>query len=229
MATRRPIVTARPAYRLGAVADAVGNGNSSTPTPPHRTHTLREDTTTTNVVSVVSERSAHVQARTHAREAGELAEQILKLSPKDRKELLDQLLLEQQLTERKADRDVDMWAAAVHRELVRRIGASDGGVIGITIVRKLVGTAVSWGSVETFMRASKLAELAVVERQRVYFMLAELLVRHALVVARRGGFPLSAKLVAQCTSNLAGVFEDAFPGYLEAGLAKMVARSAATA
>lgn len=197
------------------------------PAPTTRAHAA-EHTTTTNVVSVVCEAvRERAHANTHASNADNLLDQFKTLSSKDRKAVLDSLLLEAQLSgETDAGRDLDMWAEAVHRELTRRLGSLDGGIVGPGVVRKLVAVGTSWKPVEQFMQASKLSTLTVTERQRAYYMLAELLVRHALVVARRSGAPMSAKLVANCTNNLPGVFEESFPGYLEAGLARMVTRHA---
>lgn len=160
------------------------------------------------------------------RDAGDLLEAVLLLSKEQRKEILDRLAADALLNPtRAADRDIVMWTEAVHRELVRVVGASGGDVAGLVPLRKLLQAGNSWGPVTEFMTASKLADLPVNERQRAYYLLAQLLVRHARYVARKSGAPLSAKLVANCTGNLAGVFEDSFPGYLEAGLARMVCRT----
>ena len=232
MSSQRRVITVRPKYR-STVSDSV-RGNSSLTTPPAsrmhaNTHTrahAAEHTTTTNVVSVVCEAvRKRTHASTHASEVGDFVERLKKMSTKDRKAVLDSLLLEQQLSDGpKANRDLDMWAEAVHREFTQRLGSADGGLVGPALVRKAVAVGTSWAPVQAFMETSKLQELPVVERQRAYYMLAELVVRHALGVARHTGIPLSVKLVSQCTGNLPGLFDNAYPGYLEAGLAKMVAR-----
>jgi hypothetical protein len=154
-------------------------------------------------------------------------EEILKgLDSTAKKELLDRLLLEQQMNpDRGQDRDKDMWAAAVYRELSRIGGGADGGLMPQGVIRKAVAVGTSWQHVESFMKNSRLAEMTVTEKQAVYYLLAQLLVEHARYVARNSGAPLGVKLVTQCTGNLAGVFENAFPGYLEAGLARVVARA----
>jgi hypothetical protein len=77
------------------------------------------------------------------------------------------------------------------------------------------------------MRASKLLDLPVLERQQAYNLVAELLVQYAKVAARRSGAPMSPKLVANCSQNVAGVFDSAFPGYAASGLARMVVRARA--
>ena len=219
MATKRVILA-----RRIAVPTSGGTPNSTPPTLAR----AAEHSTTTNVVGVECV-AVHGReyASSHASQVEDFVNRMKLLSSGERKKVLDHLLLDTQLNgESEADRDISMWAEAVHREVTRRLGSSDGGLVGPGIVRRLVAVGTSWKPVQQFMQSSKLAELQVTERQRAYYLLAELLVRHALVVARRSGAPFSVKLVAQCTNNLPGVFEDSFPGYLEAGLARMVARHA---
>ena len=74
------------------------------------------------------------------------------------------------------------------------------------------------------MADAKLDKLAVPERQSVYNLLADLVVRHAHGISMRSAAPLSPKLVANCSNNVASIFDKAFPGYVRAGLAHIVAR-----
>ena len=233
--------------RRDVVSTEISRGNSST-TPPTTRSCSAEYTTTTNVVSVVYE----AECARHTREGKmelveenpvkkstvkrwekkysgtpeEVIEQLMpRLVSSAKKKFLDQLLLERQLEDQtESVRDLGMWTEAVHRAFTGRLGSADGGLVGPALVRKVVSVGTSFKPVLAFMQSSKLSELTVTERQRAYYMLAELLVQHALVVARRSGVPMSVKLVSQCTNNLAGVFDAQFPGYLEAGLAKMIAR-----
>lgn len=200
-------------------------GNSSTTTSRVQTRTCAaEHTTTTNVVSVVCEAS-HAQTSVRAREPKEqLLDSVLALNVKERKELLDRLLLEHQNEARDDQRDVAMWATAVHQQYTALYGSGDGVLVAPLVMKKLVQATASWEHVRRFMETSKLSELPVTERQGAYQLLAEILVRHAAQVARRSGAPLSPKLVSQCTVNLPGAFENQFPGYVAAGLAKVVAR-----
>lgn len=140
------------------------------------------------------------------------------------RQVLDQLALRQQTTEAAKPRDLDMWSQAVYDALQDALGASAGALGGPLIVKRTVGTQSAWKPVDEFLRHSKLGALPVRERLSVYGMLARLLVKHAQFVARKSGAPLSPKLVGSCTGNIAGVFEQAFPGYLFAGLAPIVAR-----
>ena len=207
------------------------------------THTRAQADTTTNVVSVSAPRArtcTDVHTRTHARtstrepipkkplQTDSVLDQVRALSTADRKLLLDQLLLDRNTTSggKSQVRDVAMWAASVHQALEKAVGASGGELVGQAVVAKWLGSGTVWKPVADFMQSSKLHELAVADRQQVYNMLATLLVAHAREVSRRSGAPLSVKLVGQCTGNLPGVFESSFPGYLENGLAKMVARAA---
>lgn len=149
-----------------------------------------------------------------------MKELVGSLGVEQRKELLAYLALEQQAT-KQPSRDLEMWSVAVVEALDKAIGPS----IGALVIRKQLSASTAWNPVAQFMEASRLQDLTVVERQGIYTLLAKLLVKHAREVAQRSGAPLSGKLVASCAGNLPGVFDGAFPGYLAAGLAPMVARS----
>lgn len=148
------------------------------------------------------------------------------LEAAERQRLLDHLALKR-TPEIDSARDVEMWSVAIYESLQKALGASSGAMGGPMLVKRAVGATSSWAPVEKFMQASKLADLQVRERLLVYSMLAELLVKHARHVASKSGAPLSPKLVANCTASISGVFESAFPGYLQAGLAQIVARQLA--
>jgi hypothetical protein len=150
------------------------------------------------------------------------------LDPKSRQQLLDHLALQAQTPGSANNRDLDMWSSAVYDALQQFLGASAGAMGGPMVVRRVLTVSTAWKPVESFMQSSKLVEIKVVERQSVYSMLARLLVGHAAFVAKKSGAPLSAKLIANCCGSITGVFESAFPGYLHAGLAPMVARRLAT-
>lgn len=146
------------------------------------------------------------------------------LTPSERKELLARLALTSQTLPIEQTRDVDMWAQAVYEALVAAVGYEGEGVQGPALVKRSVGNPAAWGPVSNFMKASKLDGLKVTERQAVYLMLAKLVVSNARGVARHADIPLSAKLVGTCSSNITGIFEQSFPGYLQSGLVLMVAR-----
>jgi hypothetical protein len=149
------------------------------------------------------------------------------LSADDKKKLLDRLLADQMLNAKDtgSDREIAMWAEAVHQALTDLVGGSGGMTAGPVLLRKVLRVGTAWEPIATFMKASKLHDLPVVERQKAYNLLAHLLVRYARQAAARSGAPLAPKLLANCTQNIAGVFESAFPGYVHAGLAKVAVRA----
>ena len=150
------------------------------------------------------------------------------MSKAERQELLDRLALDGQLSAKsQSNRDIEMWSVAVHAALGDAISSGGGENYGVGLVKRTVGLPAYWRPVESFMQASGLQELTVVERQQVYSLLARLLVDHALEVSRRTGAPLSPKLLGTCSSNVASVFDQSFPGYAAAGLAHVVARQLA--
>lgn len=147
------------------------------------------------------------------------------LSADDAKTLLAQLALANQTPSNSEARDVQMWSQAVYEGLVKAHGGSGAGVPGPLVVQRSVGSSSSWGPVFAFVKAAGFDRLKVVERQAVYHFLADLVIKHATWVSRERGAPLSARLVANCSVNVAALFDQNFPGYLKAGLAHMVARS----
>lgn len=159
------------------------------------------------------------------RSVSELLDLASTLTAKQRQELLDQLALTAQMTRGASqDRDLDMWAAAVHEALTATDGGEVGEGYGQLLVKRTLSPTSVWRPVQEFMQQAKLSELTVVERRSVYGMLADLLVEHARGISDYTGAPLGPKLVSSCTAQIAGVFEQAFPGYVRAGLAKIAAR-----
>lgn len=126
------------------------------------------------------------------------------------------------------DRDLDLWSSAVHEALVRALGPSDGAAYGPQVIRRLVAAPVAWGPVEDFAGLLGVADMTPAERMAVFRLLASLVVRRARQVADRAEIPLSAKLAAQMASQVAAIFDSAFPGYVASGLARVVARRAAS-
>ncbi len=66
-----------------------------------------------------------------------------------------------------------------------------------------------------------------VQRKGLYNLLAKLLVAHSKSLAGFVDSPLSAKFVCGQSHMLPGLFENAWPGYLESGLAMRVVESLA--
>lgn len=152
------------------------------------------------------------------------------LDPAQKKRLLDELALEQLSTSATKTpdqaRNLDMWATAVYEAFSAALGGSTATGIGPVLVRRTMAQQSVWAPVESFLEVSRLGELSVQERLGIFRMLAQMLVSHSRKVARYGKVPVSIKLVGNNTGNLAGLFEDAFPGYLAAGMARIVARMA---
>ena len=153
-----------------------------------------------------------------------LLAQVLELPNAVRKQLLDKIQLAV-LTDAAAndkDRDLVMWTEAVYQRFVSGEQGSIAGGAGPLHFRKLLATSTAWPPVQDFMHTARLHELPVVDRQAVYHMLADVLVNHVREVAEHTGAALSPKMVANCTHLLRGAFESNFPGYVEAGLVKVV-------
>lgn len=231
MSMKRRIMLTRPKYRGSSSAPVLG---SSTTAHTHaHAHAPRSSSLRSRRESVAASASTAAHAHVHAstREGGEVAllvDRLLGLPKGEQKKVLDSLLAHQMLsnsTGSAKDRDLEMWAEAVHRAMVGAFGPEGGGSVGPGVIRKVVRGGTSWEHVTDFMRTSGLEDLKVNDRQRAYNLLAELVVDHARYVSRRSGAPLSPKLVVNCATNIAGVFENAFPGYLGAGLAQMVVRA----
>lgn len=147
------------------------------------------------------------------------------LSENDRKHLLAQLALANQQPSTNEVRDVQMWSVAVYEGLVAAQGGSGAGVPGPAVVQRTMSSSAAWAPVSEFMKAAGFDRLSSAERQGMYRFLAELVIKHATYVSRKGGAPLGPKLVGSCSANIAALFDQNFPGYLRAGLAHLVARS----
>lgn len=151
------------------------------------------------------------------------------LSAGDRKTLLARLALADQTRETISSRDQDLWSRAVYEELLRALGSQSGAAQGPALVRSVLGSAKAWHPVSDFMTSSGLQELTVTERCSVYGLLARLVVDYAHALANRISTPLGAKLVGTCSVHVASIFDNAFPGYAQAGLAPVIARQLVSA
>lgn len=155
-----------------------------------------------------------------------LMDQLQSLDKATRKQVLDQLALQVHNEHSRGgdNRDLDMWAAAIQTALQSAIGGGGGADCGLLMIKRFCAPRANWGPVEEFMTSSNLISLKVNERNAVYRMLARLLVEHCQRVCQFTGAPLTAKFVAAKCSELPGVFDKAFPGYLRMGIALVVAR-----
>lgn len=132
--------------------------------------------------------------------------------------------LEQRKASPDEQRDVDLWSEAVHEALQGALGPSSGAGHGPQVVRGIVGAPGPWAPVEEFVRQANVLDKPPAERLAVYRTLAYLLVKRCRTVAARADIPLTPKLVAQNAQHIAGIFDNAFPGYLRAGLINVVVR-----
>jgi hypothetical protein len=152
----------------------------------------------------------------------ELSEQLTQVQ---KKELLDHLALKLATSQRlNSDRDFEMWFTAVYSALLSLKLDAEGAGVGPLVVKRLLGSVEFYTPVKNFMSLSGLSKLEVNERQSVYHLLADLLVSHAMRIAHEQGFPFGLKLVGRCASNISGIVDQAFPGYVQAGLMMIVAR-----
>lgn len=142
---------------------------------------------------------------------------VEKLTGSDLKKLYDHLALRLATVEA-PQRDLSMWATAVYDALTASNGGSGAGLPGPLAVKQLLGARSCWSYVESFARSLGAEELRPAERLSLYRLLANLLVLRCVDVARHARIPLSAKLVANNCSDIASVFESAFPGYVGSGL-----------
>lgn len=143
----------------------------------------------------------------------------------ERKRVLAMMSLEQQSSPSGAAGDLDLWADAVYEALRRAIGTVDGAGYGPQVVKRSLGVTSAWEPVADFVRVGRLDALRPAERFAVFGLLAKLLVERARKVAQRADIPLTPKLVAQNCQYIAGIFDNAFPGYLSAGLVGSVSRA----
>lgn len=217
MATSRRLIVDRPTYSRPAYT---APSNSSPHTPVAHP--------STRGVCVGGGTEMNESSRVCAKQvaADNILAQLAALPAAEQKQLLDRAAAAQLLLveSKRADRDVSMWSAAAYDAFCRVIGGVGAAGVGPQVARRLLGAATAWQPVEQFMSVAGLSELPVVDRQAVYNMLADLLVQHAKELARYTGAPFSVKFIANLAQNISGVFDAAFPGYLEAGLAHVVAR-----
>lgn len=156
----------------------------------------------------------------------QLDDLVAGLTASQQKQLLDKLALAQyrpaKLTKDET-RDLDMWTQAIYAALVDALGGSVASAGGPLILKRLLAVPSSWTPVQAFMRDSQLEQLDVKGRMVSYQTLATLLVEHCKGVAYYLQTPLTPKFVANNCGQLGGVFENAFPGYVANGLARVIA------
>ncbi|TXH41856.1 MAG: hypothetical protein E6Q97_36835 [Desulfurellales bacterium] len=142
------------------------------------------------------------------------------LPRKTQTQLLDYLLLLTHEDAKDNDRDLEMWKASCATNLERVLPGTTTHVPKGTRLHTLLKE--SYAILSSFMARANFGDLTAMQRKAVYEMLATLLVARAKHLASKTTAPLSLRLTFQCSADLPGLFDAAFPGYLEAGLARRV-------
>lgn len=155
-----------------------------------------------------------------------LVSQALALTKAERKQILDRLALS--LVDSDQGRGVDQWSVAVSSALEARLGSSGVASYGPVLAKKICGALSAYKPVATFIEEAGIDALTVTERQAALNFLAELVVDEAARIGRIKDIPLGLNLVATCSANVRGIFDVAFPGYIEAGLARVVLKRTAS-
>lgn len=154
------------------------------------------------------------------------AEQLLTLArtlPKpEQRKLLAALAAEQ--TETGKDRDQQAWIDALLAALLKANRGQAGGLPTSFHLKRAMASG-GWSAIAEFMHDSGFMQFTVNERAAAYRLLATLLLEHATEVSRRKNVPKTPQLLASCATNIGALFENAFPGYLSAGIARVVVRT----
>lgn len=93
------------------------------------------------------------------------------------------------------------------------------------LFKRVLAAPEAWQYVEGFMGTSGFSGSSVTERNAVYQLLGKLLAAHALELNRKFGYPLTPKMLGNVTQHLPTLFEEAFPGYLAAGMGPVIIKS----
>lgn len=144
------------------------------------------------------------------------------------KTLSDFLLLELRSTQKlvpSQDRDVEMWIHSVQEALQTTLKKAPTGISRKSPLWEPFVT--SFGEIHDFLVAAGIVGLQSTQRKGLYNLLAKLLVAHSKSLAGHIDVPVSPKFVCGQSHMIAGLFENAWPGYLEAGLAVRVVQSLA--
>ncbi len=142
------------------------------------------------------------------------------LPRKTQQQLLDYLLLLTHEEANDTDRDLEMWKASCASKLEHHLPGTSTHVPKGTRLHTMLKE--SYTILTSFMAGANFGTMTVIQRKAIYEMLATLLVARAKHLASKTTAPLSLRLTFQCAADLPGLFDAAFPGYLESGLARKV-------
>jgi hypothetical protein len=158
-------------------------------------------------------------------EVAEILAKIKNLDKSSRRKILAHLALDStKSTLEGKDRDLDMWSLSLYSALKAHEGSESIEGSGPLVLKRLIAASKSFEKVTDFMEASGLSKLKVVEIQSAYGLLATLLIKYAKKIATHSNLVVTSKFVINCSSNIAAVFEQAYPGYVANNLAIVVAR-----
>lgn len=169
---------------------------------------------------VREEAAAKPVTRCEESETGSLIDAITALPEAEKKRILDALALTLQDSSSLQDRNLQMWCEA----LAESFTATTRTHVAVMLLRRGFAVKAVWSVFTELFGLADLERVQVRDRTALLRLFADLLVEHAVYVAKRSSAPLSAKLLVSCSANMVGLVENAFPGYLAAGLLPMVAR-----
>lgn len=120
----------------------------------------------------------------------------------------------------KLTRDENLWLDSLHLKLSEATGISSSNPL-VASGHDRTRTA-SFELAEAFLKDAGIWQKESYARKAVYDLLAGLLVAYAKQVTHKLKIPLGMKFVLQNTDKLPELFDLAYPGYLQSGLARMV-------
>lgn len=144
----------------------------------------------------------------------------LTLPVDDQQALLDFLALER--TNRSIttlqERKLNMFTDSLAQELGKSLGQSSR----IYPLALLPQAKKMFRDAEALLKDLDLEHFAMPETKAMYNVLAKVLVHHAHKVSAKAKIPVNMKLVLQTTTPLHALLDEHFPGYIKAGVMKIV-------
>lgn len=132
-----------------------------------------------------------------------------------------QNLLTSTRTGQSLERDEEMWADSLEQLLGEALGTPPSARHRSAAI--LGSLRDSFAVVQAFVQAAGLMQQVSYNRKVIYNLLAGFVVEYSKQLAAKIGAPLSFKFVLQNVERLPALFDRAYPGYVQAGLACIVA------
>lgn len=158
-----------------------------------------------------------------ASKSASMHEQVRGLDKKEQKALLD-LLLSMQLGAQEpratvtGGRDFETWCLCIMESVTARFPAGGAALATPANLRKSLALSSAWDPVKALLDHKAVTSLTVPQHRRFLRLLADLLVAHTNNISNRTGAPFSARLLSNCAPALPSIFDNAYPGYMRAGL-----------